>query len=111
MEYKSTEYYSLKEWVTPDIADILETTLSISDNLILYLPRNIEIEELFTILFQTYEKISKKNNKIFDPTIFCDIHILYSANKAKALLIFIGDLFNNVYKDLKDSIRYLIKLN
>ncbi len=96
MDYKSTDYYSLKEWVTPDIADILETTLTISDNLILYLPRNIEIEELFTILFQTYEKLSKKHNKIFDKTVFCDIHILHSANKTKALLIFIGDLFNHV---------------
>ena len=98
MDYKSTDYYSLKEWVTPDIAEILETTLSISENLILYLPRNIEIDELFTILFQTYEKLAAKNQRVFDPTIFCDIHILYSANKAKALLIFIGDLFNHVFK-------------
>ena len=96
MNYKDADYYSIKEWVYPDIQKILETTLTISDNMILYLPRNIEIEELFTILFQTYEKIEMQTGKVFDKTIFCDIHILNSADKTKALLVFIGDLFNNV---------------
>lgn len=98
MDYNSTEKYSLKKWVYPDIAEILETSLSISDNLILYLPRNIEIEELFIIFFQTIEKLKSTTGKNFDELIFCDIHILYSANKTKALLIFIGELFNHVQK-------------
>ena len=96
MDYKSSDYYSIKEWVYPDIEKIIDTSLSISENLILYLPRNIEIEELLTILFQCYEKIRIETGKDFDKTIFCDIHVLNSANKTKALLIFIGQAFNTV---------------
>ena len=96
MDYKNSDYYSLKEWVYPDIEKILETSLNISDNIILFLPKNIEIEELMILIFQTFEKLKISKGKEFDSTLFCDIQVLISANKTKALLILIGDLFNKV---------------
>jgi hypothetical protein len=98
MDYKKTDYYSIKEWVYPNIEKILDTSFNLSENIILYLPRNIEIEELITLIFQSYERIRLKNGKDFDTTLFCDIHILNSANKTKALLVLVGEMFNSVNK-------------
>jgi len=96
MDYNKTDYYSIREWVYPDIEKILDTSFNLSENIILYLPRNIEIQELISLIFQSYERLKFKKGKEFDRTLFCDIHILNSANKTKALLVLIGDMFNTV---------------
>ena len=52
MDYNKTDYYSIREWVYPDIEKILDTSFNLSENIILYLPRNIEIQELISLIFQ-----------------------------------------------------------
>lgn len=116
MDYKSDESYSLKKWVTPDISDIIKISLEISPNLIFYLPRNTNIEELFSIIGKVIvDKIDNKNytnvknseddyltNFMEDPTLFAEVHILNSASKVKALLIYFGERYNQMpIKDLR----------
>ena len=89
-EYKKDKIYSLKKWMNPDIEKIIEKSLKFSKNLIFYLPRNTDIEELANLL-NKYDKdeINSLNN-----TILMDIKYLNSASKIKAILILYGPKFN-----------------
>lgn len=72
--------------VTPDINSIIKQSLKIGKNIMFYLPRNINIIELFELL---YEETNKN-------IIFLDIHVLNSANKVKALLLIFGPSLTNI---------------
>ena len=89
-EYKKDKIYSLKKWMNPDIEKIIEKSLKFSKNLIFYLPRNTDVEELANLL-NKYDKdeINSLNN-----TILMDIKYLNSASKIKAILILYGPKFN-----------------
>jgi len=108
-EYKKDKIYSLKKWVTPDIEKILKKSLEFSKNLILYLPRNTDLDELANLLnLYDKESIESVNN-----TILFDIKYLNSASKIKEtklkkqinILKFIGysEYVSNFikYKDIK----------
>lgn len=88
MDYKSDSSYSLKEWITPNIYDIIKTSLTISDDLLFYLPRNTSIEELFSILNELVDDE--------DDTMFAEVKMLKSANKVKAILVYFGKSYNHV---------------
>ena len=88
-EYKSEQSYSLKDWIEPNIYDIIKVSKKISKNLMFYLPRNTNIEELFSILSEL--------NTDEDETLFAEVKMLESANKIKAILVCIGDEYNHVY--------------
>lgn len=68
--------------MTPSITDIVKTCLKIAKKIIFYLPRTLDVEELFEIL-DTFTM--KKDN------IYLDIQILNSANKTKAVLLIFGN--------------------
>ena len=89
-EYKKDKIYSLKKWINPDIEKIIEKSLKFSKNLIFYLPRNTDLEEL-AFLLNKYDKaeINSLNN-----TILLDVKYLNSASKIKAILILYGPKFN-----------------
>ena len=91
-EYKKDKIYSMKKWVTPDIEKILQKSLEFSKNLILYLPRNTDLDELSNLL-NLYDKetIESVNN-----TILFDIKYLKSASKIKAILVLYGPKFNTM---------------
>jgi site-specific DNA-adenine methylase len=99
IDYKTSAHYSLKEWVTPDITKIIEKSLQLSKNLIFYLPRNTDIQELLGILN------SFRNGDPEDEVIFMDVQWLKSAHKIKAQLIFFGPRYNKI--SLKDLRKYL----
>ena len=71
--------------MTPDIHDIIRTSLDIAEKIIFFLPRTLDLNELFEII----EKILKEKGKTTDQ-IFFDVHVLNSANKIKALMIIFG---------------------
>ena len=99
IKYKSTDVYSIKASMTPDISEIIKVCLRISKHIMFYVPRTLMLEELFEII----SKINKKNR------IFFDIHILKSANKIKALLIIFGyDIDKNIVeKDISEYLNYI----
>lgn len=80
VEYKKNKNYSLKNMVTPDIHEIIRKSISIGKNIMFYLPRLININELFEIVQEVTG----------DSFIFFDVHILESANKIKAILLLFG---------------------
>jgi len=84
--------------VRPDIHEIVKKSLSIGKNLMFYLPRTIDINELFEIIH------SCNNEKI----IYLNVHILKSANKIKAILLLYGpSIIDLKMSDLYDIIDYI----
>lgn len=67
--------------MVPNIFDIVRVCLKIAKRLIFYLPRTLDLDELFEVL-DTF--IHKKDH------IYLDIQILNSANKTKAILLVFG---------------------
>lgn len=78
--------------MTPDIYDIIRTSLSIAPRIIFFLPRSLLLKDLYSIL----DKILKEKNPEGKFDIIMDVHILNSANKIKALMI----IFSNELNDL-----------
>ena len=66
--------------VTPDIHDVIKKSLSFGKNIMFFLPRLIDVKELFELIYDVTEQ----------DFIFLDIHILESANKIKAILLLFG---------------------
>ena len=91
-EYKNEEIYSLKKWITPDIEKIIEKSLKISKNIMIYLPRNTDLEELANIIY----KYDKDDIESLSNTILFDVKYLNSASKVKAILVSYGPKFNTV---------------
>ena len=89
-EYKKDKIYSLKKWMNPDAEKIIEKSLNFSKNIIFYLPRNTDLEELAYLL----NKYDKKNIDSLNNTILLDVKYLNSASKIKAILILYGPKFN-----------------
>ena len=90
--YKTDTNFTLKKWITPDIEEIIKHALTLSHNLIFYLPRNTPVMELIEYLVKHDENTIKEN----DNTLYVDVRYLYSANKVKAMLVLYGEKFNTV---------------
>ena len=91
-EYKKDKIYSLKKWINPDIEKIIEKSLKISKNIIFYLPRNTDLEELANLL----NEYDKEGIKSVNNTILLDVKYLNSASKIKAILVLYGPKFNSI---------------
>lgn len=88
LKYKDSEYYSIREMMTPNIVSILKVCFSIAKKVVFYFPRTTLLEELFDVISEVYESTE-------EGCYFGDVHILNSANKVKAvMLIFEKDSFN-----------------
>jgi trimethylguanosine synthase len=86
IKYKDSDVYSIKELMTPNIYDIIKTSLNIAKNIIFYLPRTLILDELFNIL----SSILNDQTPGSGDRIYFDVHVLKSAKKTKALLIIFG---------------------
>lgn len=93
MDYKNCADYSLKQWITPNIYDIIRTSRSLAKNLILYLPRNSNLVELFEIISEIFKPEEGEEE---EDTLFGEIRILNSSNSTKALLVCFGEDYNQV---------------
>ena len=95
VKYKNSDVYSIKELMTPNIYDIVRTSLEIAPKIIFFLPRTLDLTELYGII----DTVLKEKGLNFE-NIFFDVHVLKSANKIKALMIIIS-LSIEELKDLK----------
>jgi hypothetical protein len=95
VKYKNSDVYSIKELMTPNIYDIVRTSLEIAPKIIFFLPRTLDLTELYGII----DTVLKEKGLNFE-NIFFDVHVLKSANKIKALMIIISLSIEEV-KDLK----------
>ena len=93
LEYKNSRNYSLKKMVTPDIHDVIRKSLSFGKNIMFFLPRLIDVKELFELIYDVTEQ----------DFIFLDIHILESANKIKAILLLFGPNVSQINKTEIDN--------
>lgn len=93
-EYKSSEIYSIKKYMHPDITQIVRVSMNVADNILFFLPRNLDLDELFDICSKVKNEIKENSGK----NIFFDIQIIKSNNRIKSLLIIFGhhikDYFN-----------------
>ena len=71
--------------MTPNVYDIIRTSLEIAPKIIFFLPRTLDIYELCEIIETILEE-----KGINISSIYFDIHILKSASKIKALMIIFG---------------------
>ena len=101
IEYKKDDNFMLKNWIVPDIEEIIKHSLQLSKNLIFYLPRCTKINELTEYIYKYDQKFIDDNEK----NIYLDVQYLMSANKIKAILVLYGEKFNNI--QIKDIRKYL----
>ena len=77
--------------MNPNVFDIIKTSLAIAKKIIFFLPRTLQLEELYSII----EKVQRQKNEVLPDVIF-DVHILNSANKIKALMIIFSNDMSTV---------------
>jgi len=88
--------------VTPDIHNIIKKSLEVGKNLMFYLPRLIDINELFELIHEVNQK----------DIVYLDIHILESANKIKAILFMFGPNVAQISKfEMENFINMITKEN
>ena len=85
-EYKNDEIYSIKKYMYPDITEIVRVSLNVADNILFFLPRNLDLDELFDICSTVKNEIEEGSGK----NIFFDIKIIKSNGRIKSLLIILG---------------------
>ena len=85
-EYKKSEIYSIKKFMYPDITEIVRVSLNVADNILFFLPRNLDLDELFDICSTIKNEIKEGSGK----NLFFDIRIIKSNNRIKSLLIIFG---------------------
>lgn len=97
----------MKEKITPNIVDILNKSKKLAGSIVLYLPRSIDLDELFDILIDC-NLIGCNSNDSDDyyNSEVIDIELLVSSNKIKAVLVSIGENYSrlsvgNIRKFLK----------
>jgi hypothetical protein len=89
--------------MTPNIYDIVRTSLKMAKNIIFYLPRTLMLDELFGIIKSVYKEMGMKTDKIY-----LDVHVLKSANKIKALMLILGHDINTDVTFVKVSSHMMI---
>ena len=85
-EYKKSDIYSIKKFMHPDITEIIRVSLNVADNILFFLPRNLDLDELFDICSSVKNEIKEGSGK----NLFFDIRIIKSNGRIKSLLIIFG---------------------
>ena len=85
-EYKNSEIYSIKKFMYPDITEIIRISLNVADKILFFLPRNLDLDELFDLCSTVKNEIKEKSGE----NLFFDIKIIKSNGRIKSLLITFG---------------------
>ena len=93
-EYKDSHVYSIKKFMYPDINEIVRVSLNVADNILFFLPRNLDLDELFNICSEIKNEMEENSGK----KLFFDIKILESNKRIKSLLIIFGHDINKIFK-------------
>ena len=115
-DYKDTEIYSITNMMHQSIYDIIKTSLKISRNIIFYLPKNLNLIELFKVI----TKIKNEEYENSGNNLNFDVRVLKCGTKIKTLLILFGqsiqelmtkkdfeNYLSKYYKYVKENIDYL----
>ena len=73
-EYKNSEIYSIKKFMYPDITEIIRISLNVADKILFFLPRNLDLDELFDLCSTVKNEIKEKSGE----NLFFDIKIIKS---------------------------------
>lgn len=85
-EYKNSEIYSIKKFMYPDITEIIRMSLNVANKILFFLPRNLDLDELFDLCSTVKNEIKEKSGE----NLFFDIKIIKSNGRIKSLLITFG---------------------
>lgn len=85
-EYKNSEIYSIKKFMYPDITEIIRISLNVANKILFFLPRNLDLDELFDLCSTVKNEIKEKSGE----NLFFDIKIIKSNGRIKSLLITFG---------------------
>ena len=103
-EYKNSEIYSIKKFMHPDITEIVRVSMNVADNILFFLPRNLDLDELFDICANAKNEIKQNSGK----NIFFDVQIIKSNGRIKSLLIIFGHHIKDYFNEQKLE-KFLIK--
>ena len=70
----------------PDITEIIRISLNLANKILFFLPRNLDLDELFDLCSAVKNEIKEKSGE----NIFFDIKIIKSNSRIKSLLITFG---------------------
>lgn len=85
-EYTSNPNYSLYEGITPAIDEIIKKAFEISENIVLSLPRNINVTEMADIFGDYFEKYNQKPQRMF-----MEVEQVKVKGKIKLISIYYGN--------------------
>ncbi len=88
----------------PDITEIVRVSLNVADNILFFLPRNLDLDELFDICSTVKNEIKEGSGK----NIFFDIRIIKSNGRIKSPLIIFGHHIKDYFNEQKLE-KFLIK--
>lgn len=89
--------YSFK-YMSPPIREIMKTTIKHSSNILLFLPKNMNIEELFQELGVLSQQIHQGRKELFIEALEYKF-----GNRAKALLVCTGKSADISYMEIADA--------
>ena len=104
-EYKKSDIYSIKKFMHPDINEIVRVSLNVVDNILFFLPRNMDLDELFDICSTVKNEIKEGSGK----NIFFDIRIIKSNGRIKSPLIIFGHHIKDYFS--KHKLENFVKKN
>ncbi len=87
--YSKEEIYNLGS-IKPNFVEIVSKSLELAENLVLFLPRNIDLEQLSSVLLQYNQLYPQSNNGECIATMEA---LVYGGKNIKALLVCVGPMF------------------
>ena len=64
-KYKSYKVYSIKKFMYPDITEIIRVSINVAKNILFFLPRNLDLDELFNLCSSVKNEIEENSGEIF----------------------------------------------
>ena len=92
--YSKDRVYNLEANIKPNIREIIRKALSLADNLVLFLPRNVDITQLANIL-QEYDSLYSAGSS--HECIATIEALIYGGTNIRAVVVFIGPMFRVMF--------------
>lgn len=109
IDYSTNKNYSLYKNITPNIINIMDKAFSLSQKIVLALPRNINIEELIEIIVDSSKRCSIKPDRAV-----LEIEKIYLNNRFKMIMVYFGNAGKVLYiikKSYVNNYFFLISYN
>ncbi len=87
--YSKDQIYSL-DMIKPNFREVVRKAISLADNVVLFLPRNTNVQQLTNIL-TSYESIFASNEH--KETVVTVEALIYGGRNLRAIIVYIGPMF------------------